>query len=242
MVALWKAVGFLRVHRTKTLPVAAVVMALLIAGPSAGAGEPGITESSLRFDLPRGTSNSPAMALADLPPDARTIVDEYRKASQAIQVRADAKIDAQREKVLPRLKALQDEYCRAMKLEEAVAIRAVIRDLSGLDRDPATLHAMTPADVGKSMLFEVTGALEGTVWGSEVYTSDSSLAAACVHAGVLKVGQRGVVRVRVIDGQPSYRGTESHGIVSHSYGPWSLSYTIERIKPKAASPKGSKRR
>src|SRR5262249_50411886 len=36
--------------------------------------------------------------------------------------------------------------------------------------------------VGQSFYFRVTGAANGSVWGTDVYTTDSALAAAAVHA------------------------------------------------------------
>src|SRR5581483_9956591 len=39
--------------------------------------------------------------------------------------------------------------------------------------------------VGKTFTFTVTGAVNGSVWGTDVYTLDSYLPAAAVHAGVL---------------------------------------------------------
>ena len=44
------------------------------------------------------------------------------------------------------------------------------------------------------------------MWGTDVYTADASLAAAAVHAGVLKVGQTGIVKVTTIPQQPSFEG------------------------------------
>jgi hypothetical protein len=221
MVRLWNPIGLPQERAMRMLRIFAFAVALLSLPVAARAGE---------FGLRKPSQWSPA----DLPQDARSIVEEYQKAAKSIQDRADAEIDAQREKTLPRLKALQDEYCRAMKLEEAIAIRQAIRHLSGLDRDQAILRRMTPDDVGKSMLLEVTGSVQGTVWGSGVYTSDSSLGAAAVHDGVLKVGERGVLRVRVVEGQESYLGTAHNGVTSLSYGPWPVSFTIERVAPTPA--------
>ena len=77
-----------------------------------------------------------------------------------------------------------------------------------------------------TMTFEVIGKTEGSVWGSEVFTADSHLAAAAVHSGVLKVGQRGAVRVRIIGGQQSYAGSKKNGVESLAYGPWKVSFTV----------------
>jgi hypothetical protein len=84
--------------------------------------------------------------------------------------------------------------------------------------------------IGKSFLFEVTGAQGGTVWGSGIYTDDSSIATAAVHAGVLKVGQKAVIKVTVAPGQQQYNGSMQNGITTHDYEAWGGSYTVEAVK------------
>ena len=44
----------------------------------------------------------------------------------------------------------------------------------------------------------------GTVWGSDVYTDDSTLAAAAVHAGAVGAGETGLVKVTILPGESSY--------------------------------------
>src|SRR5213079_554523 len=62
--------------------------------------------------------------------------------------------------------------------------------------DPGNVQAQRGQD-GKAFYFEVVGTTTGTVWGTEVYTDDSALAAAAVHAGLLKSGERGVIKVTI---------------------------------------------
>src|SRR6185369_1403563 len=71
---------------------------------------------------------------------------------------------------------------------------------AGAMADPGTLKNFR-GQLGKTLLFEVTGAANGSVWGSGVYTDDSTLATAAVHAGVLKVGEKGAVKVTILAGQ-----------------------------------------
>ena len=42
--------------------------------------------------------------------------------------------------------------------------------------------------VGRGWCFRVVGELEGPVWGTDVYTGDSSVASAAVHAGLVEPG------------------------------------------------------
>src|SRR5262245_36074959 len=91
--------------------------------------------------------------------------------------------------------------------------------------DPGNLTALQ-AQVGKVFAFRVTGAAQGSVWGTGTYTSDSVLAVAAVHAGVLKVGQTGTVKVRVVVPLNAYIGSTQNGVTTRPYGPWDGAYEI----------------
>ncbi len=86
--------------------------------------------------------------------------------------------------------------------------------------------------VGQSFYFRVTGAVAGTVWGSDVYTTDSALASAAVHAGAVKMGQTGVVKVTILPGQNGYVGTTRNGISTSGYGPYPGSYKVSKVGQK----------
>jgi hypothetical protein len=61
---------------------------------------------------------------------------------------------------------------------------------------------------------------EGSVWGSDVYTDDSSLCRAAVHVGVLPPAGGTLTVVREA-GRPLYVGSRRNGIESHDYGAYS---------------------
>ncbi len=85
--------------------------------------------------------------------------------------------------------------------------------------------------IGKSFFFRVTGDANGPLWGTDVYTSDSSLAKACVHMGVLEVGESGVVKVTVVQPIPIYHGSTRHGVSSHDWtSGWSGAYRVEAVR------------
>ena len=44
-------------------------------------------------------------------------------------------------------------------------------------------------EIGGRFYYLVTGDVDGPLWGTDVYTSDSSLAKAAVHAGLVKPGE-----------------------------------------------------
>jgi hypothetical protein len=82
--------------------------------------------------------------------------------------------------------------------------------------DPGSLTGYA-SQFGKKLAFTVTGRADGSLWGTGVYTLDSTLAAAAVHAGVLKVGETGVVKVEIVVPPPAFAGTMQNGITS---SPW----------------------
>src|SRR5690606_3844651 len=53
---------------------------------------------------------------------------------------------------------------------------------------------------------------EYEVWGSEIYTLDSSLCAAAIHAGAISNADGGTVLTTWLSGQEAYAGTEQNGI------------------------------
>jgi hypothetical protein len=167
-----------------------------------------------------------------LPKDAQKILDGLEARRLKYLRQAERRLEPYRNAALRKLKQLQDRYCKQAKLDEAVAIRNRIRQVLGVQKDPGRIRAQ-PGDVGRSTLYEVVGAGNGTVWGTDIYTTDSHLGTAAVHAGILKPGQRGIVRVRILPGQSNYVGSTRHGVTTSGYGRWGLSFTVE---PKGQRP------
>jgi hypothetical protein len=95
------------------------------------------------------------------------------------------------------------------------------------DPDPGAL-SLYHDKIGQSFHFRVTGAVTGSIWGTDVYTVDSPLATAAVHAGVLKVGQTGVVKVTILASPQVYTGATRHGVTSQPYGVFSAAYKVSR--------------
>jgi hypothetical protein len=180
--------------------------------------------------------------------DADTDVAEVRaKADRDIdkaRQKADKAIDERRERaqkavadrlrqLLEALRPLQAAHVKEGRLDEALAIRERARQLRGRMHnarpDPGNLTEYQPEDDGTEVEFEVTGSTDGTIWGTDVYTSDSRLATACVHAGVLRAGQRGIVRATIVDGlNVTFTGSHRHGVASHEYGSYPVAYRVRR--------------
>ena len=72
----------------------------------------------------------------------------------------------------------------------------------------------------------VTGSNSGNLWGTEIYTDDSTLSKAVVHMGLAKVNQTVLVKIQILPGQTSYTGSTQYGITSNDYGSYAGSYKI----------------
>jgi predicted nucleic acid-binding Zn ribbon protein len=70
-------------------------------------------------------------------------------------------------------------------------------------------------------------AMSGQVWGTGIYTTDSRVCRAAVHAGVIPAGG-GLVNVVPAPGQNAYAGSAANGITTSNYGPWGASFTFRR--------------
>ena len=83
-------------------------------------------------------------------------------------------------------------------------------------------------NIGKSYRFRITGNVSGSLWGSDVYTTDSTLEMAAVHAGVLKNGQTGVVKVTIVDPPPTFAGTTRNGVTSSPYMAYPSAFKVSK--------------
>jgi len=106
--------------------------------------------------------------------------------------------------------------------------------------DPGNLSTFRNR-VGEKINFLVRGSSTGSVWGTGIYTDDSRLATAAVHARVLRPGELAVVTVIILPGQNGgYAGTTQNGIISSPYSqPWGGSYTVSRYIPEVTSAIGN---
>ena len=84
-------------------------------------------------------------------------------------------------------------------------------------------------DIGATYYFRVTGAIEGQVWGTDLYTGDSALAVAAVHAGAVKPGQQGIIKVTVLNPPKQFRGSTRNGVISNDFGRYGMAYKLVRV-------------
>jgi hypothetical protein len=67
----------------------------------------------------------------------------------------------------------------------------------------------------------------GGLWGTDVYTGDSGICRAAIHAGLISAGGGPVVVVLDV-GRPAYRGSVRYGIQSNDYGSYGSSFRLQR--------------
>jgi hypothetical protein len=108
---------------------------------------------------------------------------------------------------------------------------AFLNDNSSLNEEQAVPRSLrgiatTP---GQVLVYQITGSTGGSVWGTDIYTDDSSIAAAAVHAGLLQPDETGTIMVTILAGRETYRGSARNGVASKDYPGWARSYTLQRL-------------
>ncbi|CAH1238319.1 CRISPLD1 [Branchiostoma lanceolatum] len=74
-----------------------------------------------------------------------------------------------------------------------------------------------------------------TVWGTDVYTDDSSICRAAIHAGRIS-DSGGDVTVYKLPGEGSYSGTTQNGVQTAPYGAWGGSFAFSSGQPEEQAP------
>jgi hypothetical protein len=78
------------------------------------------------------------------------------------------------------------------------------------------------------------------VWGTDIYTDDSVLCSAAIHAGAITAADGGTVLVTWTTGQPTYIGSARNNITSSDYGHWERSFFVQKVdaagKPTTPAP------
>jgi hypothetical protein len=90
-----------------------------------------------------------------------------------------------------------------------------------------TAPAEYRGQIGQRLIYACPPNPRGRVYGTDVYTDDSDVCAAAVHAGVIRM-RDGSVTIEIRAGRSSYKGTTRNGITSDGYGEWSGSFVFAR--------------
>lgn len=68
------------------------------------------------------------------------------------------------------------------------------------------------------------GAPSGNVWGTTIYTNDSSICGAAIHVGAIKADKGGEVTVKAAPGCGAYSASNQNGVKSSSWAAWNGSF------------------
>jgi hypothetical protein len=93
---------------------------------------------------------------------------------------------------------------------------------------PANMHGLCET-VGAAYYFRVTGVTEGQLWGTDIYSGDSTIGAAAVHAGLLKPGETAFLKVTVVTPPEKFPGTVRNGVTSTEYGRYQYAWRLSAI-------------
>lgn len=98
-----------------------------------------------------------------------------------------------------------------------------IKVIEGNWNTQANAYNTTP---GKQYTFRFPpgGSISSRLWGTDIYTSDGSIATAAVHAGLITTKDGGTVTIEMKEGQPSYKGSVRNGVTSAGWGAYGSSF------------------
>jgi hypothetical protein len=93
-----------------------------------------------------------------------------------------------------------------------------------LSAGTSDMQQFSEADIGKIYRITITGTTGGAIWGTDIYTSDTYIPCAAVHAGFIANGETKEVYIKVVQGLNEYIGSTRNGVSTSGYGGWGLSY------------------
>jgi hypothetical protein len=83
--------------------------------------------------------------------------------------------------------------------------------------------------VGTSFYFRVRGEAGKPLWGTDIYTADSWLATAAIHAGLVKPDQTAFIKVTAVTPPAQYQGSERNAVISHDFGRYGTAYRLSAV-------------
>jgi hypothetical protein len=101
--------------------------------------------------------------------------------------------------------------------------------IKGVQEDPGNMLSHH-GDIGKSYTFRVTGNPSGSCYGTDVYTTDTTIATAAVHMGLLKPGETGILIATVLPSPAAFTSTVRNGISSSGWGVYPAAYTLRKAR------------
>lgn len=199
-------------------------------------------------------------------PLAQVVAGTWSREAFTRQLAAEREV---REKVRVVSQLARDaRYEEALKtLDAVIAADSAPHMREGLDRMRMRIKAEAegasspqPADRGATTRFEirrlvpgdqvtvpVTGRTTGPLWGDLIYTLDSDIGSAAVHAGLLQPGQTKSIKILVIPPPPNFGAANRHGIRSMNWGGYPAAFVLQeatlasdaskvRVAPRPSNP------
>ncbi len=88
--------------------------------------------------------------------------------------------------------------------------------------------ALVSFEAGKTLKLSCpSNGKESSVWGTDIYTLDSSVCTAAVHAGKITLEKGGPVTIEMRPGESSYRGSDRNGIKTNDYQQYGSSFIVK---------------
>jgi hypothetical protein len=128
------------------------------------------------------------------------------------------------------MKAIQElvaHFDRKGRLSPRQIRRLLDQGFLAADAPPNMLGLCEP--VGATYYFRIVGTVEGPLWGTDVYTGDSAIAVAAVHAGLAKPGESAVVKVVSVAPPAQFQGSTRAGVTSHDFGRYGSAYRLAAV-------------
>ncbi len=107
-------------------------------------------------------------------------------------------------------------------------LRRLLEQNSIASDAPKNMHGLCET-IGDNYYFLVTGVTEGQLWGTDIYSGDSTIGAAAVHTGLLKSSETAVLRVTVVTPPEKFPGTVRNGVTSTEYGHYQYAWRLSKI-------------
>ena len=105
--------------------------------------------------------------------------------------------------------------------------RAEKRYVKGNDEYSTNITPIEHRDeISKIFSYKIIGSDEGTVWGgkNKIYTDDSNISKAAVFEGLIKLGEKAIVNINMIEKKNCYYGDCINNIRTEDWGCWDGSY------------------
>ena len=90
-----------------------------------------------------------------------------------------------------------------------------------------TANSLSSTDIHVFTLNCPAGGAFHSVWGSDIYTTDSSICTAAVHSGLITFERGGTVTIELKKGRNIYGASERNGVTTSAYGSWPLSFVFQ---------------